>query len=155
MSGGFVTSPGRYVGEPLQGEIVATGGSNQSLRLNAQMQFFNYSEPTAAPTGQIALSPKNVSSTGNLLILDLTSDGTNFSHGLATRYTWTVNPASGGLYANATGSGTLGVRYSVTRVRNGTFVAGKAFIKALGSVVTSHGLTLDTSTAGNRPNPLG
>lgn len=150
LKGSFQTSRGRFANEPLQGLILATGGSNQSLHLNAQMQFFLYSIPGALPTGQIALTPKNTSTTGTLLLLDLTSDGSSSSHGLPTHYTWTVNSGSGGLYTNASGSGTLDVGYTFGRRPNGVNGLGKVTIKAQGSVVTSHALTLDISAPGNR-----
>ena len=155
MSGSFVTARGRFQNQPVQGEIVATGGSNQSLRLNAQMQFFLFSDPTVPPSGQVAFTPKNVSSTGSLLLLDLTADPTMLSHGLPTHFTWTVDSSSGGLWTNATGQGTLDVTYKLSgKTKPGILSRGSAFIAAQGLIVTNHGLTLDTATAGNRPqNP--
>lgn len=150
LKGNFVTTQGRFQNQPVQGLILATGGSNQSLRLNAQFQFFLYSDANFPPTGQIALSPKNVSSTGNLLLLDLTADPTMTSHGLPTHYTWTVNAGSGGLYLNATGQGTLDVSYSLVNRPIGVHGKGTAIVVVRGMVVTTHGLTLDTSAPGNR-----
>jgi hypothetical protein len=154
FSGTFVTTRGRFQNQPLQGLILATGGSNQSLRLNLQLQFFLYSDPEFPPTGQVAMSPKSVSSTGTQLLLDLTADPTLTSHGLPTHYTWTVNGGSGGLYTNASGSGTLDVRYNLTRIPHGVHSQGTANVIVKGTVVTTHGLTLDITMPGNRPkNP--
>ena len=155
LAGSFVTQPGRFEKEPLQGLILATGGSNQSLRLNAQMQFFLYSDPTLPPSGQIDLTPKNVSSTGSALILDLTADPGSIVHGiLPTHYTWTVNSSSAGVYTGATGQGTLDVHYNLRSVPSGVRSSGTAIVVAQGMVVTNHGLSLDISAPGNRPqNP--
>lgn len=150
-AGTFVTQPGRFSGEPLQGLILATGGSNQSLRLNVQMQFFLYNDPTQVPTGQIVLTPKNVSSTGNSLVLNLTADPTSLAHGLLpTHYTYTVDGNSAGLYTGATGEGSLDVHYNLYRRPSGVRSGGTAVVVIQGTVITNHGLTLDTATPGNR-----
>lgn len=155
FAGTFVTQPGRFEKEPLQGLILATGGSNQSLHLNVQMQFFLYSDPNLPPTGQIDLTPKNVSSTGSALILDLTADPSSVVHGLLpTHYTWTVNSSSAGVYTGATGQGTLDVHFNLNARPSGVRSAGRAIVVARGLVVTNHGLALDISAPGNRPqNP--
>ena len=151
LTGSFVTTTGRFQNQPLQGEIVAAGGSNQSLRINSQMQFFLYRDPTVAPNGQIALTPKNVSSTGNLLLLDLTADPNSLVHGiLPAHYTWTVNGGSAGLWQGATGTGTLDVGFRLNKAPHGVHSMGKAQIAVKGLIQTNHGLTLDTATAGNR-----
>jgi len=151
-AGTFVTQPGRFAGQTLQGLILATGGSNQSLRLNLQMQFFDYADPAQPPTGQIDESPKNVSSTGTALILDLTAVPNSLSHGaLPTRFTYTVNGGSAGLYTGATGQGTVDVHYNLYHRPSGVRSGGTATVVVQGTVVTNHGLTLDTATPGNRP----
>ena len=44
---------------------------------------------------------KNVSNTGNELIVDLTAvPGAVDRHGRPTQFTWTQNPASGGIFTN-------------------------------------------------------
>jgi hypothetical protein len=149
LAGTFETAPGRYALQPLQGLVLTTGGSNQALRLQSQMQFFTYSSPSLPPNGQINLSTKNVGNTGNMLLLDLTADSTSDSHGLPTHYTWTVNGSSGGVWTGATGSGTLDVRFSTTSA-GGSHIKGKATIVIQGRVVTNHGLALNTALPGSR-----
>ncbi|MFO0951787.1 MAG: hypothetical protein U0835_11690 [Isosphaeraceae bacterium] len=151
LAGTFETAPGRYEKQPLQGIVLTTGGSNQALRLQSQMQFFLYSDPSLTPNGQINLSAKNVSNTGNQLILDLTADPTSpAQHGLPTRYNFTVSDSSGGLWSNATGSGILEISYRYTGRPHGARGKGNAIIVIQGTVVTNHGLLLNTSLPGNR-----
>lgn len=70
FTGEFQTLRGRYANEPLQGVVLFSGGSNQSLHLSGQMQFFTYTIPGALPTGQINLIPRNTATTGTSLVLD-------------------------------------------------------------------------------------
>jgi hypothetical protein len=155
LSGTFETAQGRYQQQPLQGLVLTTGGSNQSLRLQSQMQFFTYTDPSLPPNGQINLSAKNAGNTGNMLLLDLTADPTALAHGLPTHFTWTVNGASGGVWTGATGEGTLDVQYSVTGNSRGGFLKGKAIVVVQGRVVTDHGLALNTSLPGSRSHLQG
>jgi hypothetical protein len=155
LSGTFETAQGRYQQQPLQGLVLTTGGSNQSLRLQSQMQFFTYTDPSLPPNGQINLSAKNVGNTGNMLLLDLTADPTSLSHGLPSHFTWTVNGASGGVWTGATGQGTLDVHYTVTGSSRGGYLKGKAIVVAQGLVVSNHGLALNTSLPGSRSSLQG
>jgi hypothetical protein len=151
LSGSFETASGRYQKQPIQGELLTTGGSTQALRLQSQMQFFLYNDPNILPNGQINLSTKNVGNTGSALLLDLTGDPTSLVHGLPTRYTYTVNGGSGGFWLGATGTGTLDVHYVFSSRSQGIHSRGKAFVVINGTVVTSHGLTADIFLPGNRP----
>jgi hypothetical protein len=156
LAGTFQTAPGRFLHQPVQGLILSSGGSNQSLHLQSQMQFFLYDLPGTPPTGQIALAAKNISTTGSLLLLDLTSDGVSFAHGLPTRFTWTVNDGSGGAWQGATGQGTLDVSYRIFRRPRGVRIAGAATVSIQGTVQTNHNLTNPIFLPGNRPqNPGG
>lgn len=154
LTGTFETAPGRYQKQPLQGVVLTSGGSNQSLHLQSQMQFFTYSDPTLPPNGQINLAAKNIGSSGNQLVLDLTAGPTLLSHGLPTHFTWTVNGASGGVWQGATGQGTVDVVYRVTGQGLPGYLKGRANIVAQGQVVTNHGLTLDTALPGSRSQTL-
>lgn len=153
LVGTFETARGRFQNEPVQVGILSSGGSNQSLHVESQMQVFLYSLPDAPPTGQIALMPKNVSTTGSVLLLDLTSDGASFSHGLPTHFTWTVNSGgSGGTWSNASGQGTLDIAYLLARKPRGIHAAGRVTVTIQGLVQTNHNLTNDIFLPGNRPN---
>jgi hypothetical protein len=149
LAGTFETAPGRYQKQPLQGLVLTTGGSNQSLHLQSQMQFFTYTDPTLPPNGQIYMATKNVGNTGNQLILDLTADPTALAHGLPTHFTWTVDGTSGGVWQSATGQGTLNISYTVTGQTRG-FLHGKAIVTAQGQIVTNHGLTSNLALPGSR-----
>ena len=71
------------------------------------MAFAIPTDPTQPITGQAVMIVKNVSNTGNELILDLQGDPTSLDQmGRPTRYTWTVDPASGDLFTESTGQGT-------------------------------------------------
>lgn len=150
LAGTFETAPGRYALQPLQGVVLSTGGSNQSLRLQSQMQFFTYTDPNSPPNGQINLAAKNVGNTGNQLVLDLTADPNSLSHGMPTRFTWTVNSVSGGVWQNATGQGTLEIHYNLSGPARGVRMKGSVTLQVLGQIVSNHGLTLNTALPGSR-----
>jgi hypothetical protein len=154
LSGSYVVGPGRFTDQSLQSFFLATGGSNQLLRANLQMRFFVPTDPTQPTTGIAAISDKNVGSTGNTLLLDLTAAPQTGFHGLPTQFTWTVDPSSGGLWTSAggfgTGQGTLVIQYLPGgKLPQRATGAGRANLVFQGSINTSQ-VTLDVNAPGNR-----
>jgi hypothetical protein len=140
-NGPFVTGPGRFTDQLLQGSIEASGGSNQSLNLVLRMAFFVPTDPTQPVTGVATLIPRNVSTTGSTLILDLTAAPGSGTNALPTHFTWTVDPSSGGLYSNAAGfgmgQGTLDVHYRRGgKAARRNFPAGHASVAVKGLINT-------------------
>jgi len=71
-----------------------------------------FSHDDGMTTGLAVLIVKNVTNSGNLLVLDLVGDTSTLDRaGRPTRFNWTVNGASGGTFSGATGQGTLEVLY--------------------------------------------
>ncbi|MHC5544731.1 hypothetical protein ACYOEI_41390, partial [Singulisphaera rosea] len=146
-TGSYGIAPGAYTDQKLQGYVLASGGSNQSLHLDLQMRFFVPKDPTQPATGVATLIPRNAATSGSTLILDLTSvpDG---SGSLPTHYTWTVDSSSGGLYTNGggfgQGQGTLDIRYLTGGKRS-----GRASIVIQGQVNAS-GIFSNLASVGNR-----
>jgi len=101
------------------------------------------------------LYARNVANTGNLLVLDLTADPPDGTHGLPTQLTWTVDGSSGGIWQNAagfgTGQGTLDFRYSPSgRSPRGKFASGSVSLVFQGFINTS-GTGNVLASPGNRP----
>jgi hypothetical protein len=156
LSGTYLIGPGRYTDQSLQSFFLATGGSNQALHMTLQMRYFVSTDPTQPTTGLASLTDLNVGSTGNTLLLDLTAVPQSGFHGLPTQFTWTVDPASGGIWTNAggfgTGQGTLTIDYIPGGKLSGRATgAGRANLVFQGSINTSQ-VTLDIGDPGNRPS---
>jgi hypothetical protein len=112
FSGKFVSGAGRFTNQALQTYIQASGTSTSFLHGDLQMAVYTPTDPNAQTSGLAALIVKNVTNSGNLLVLDLVGDTSSLDRaGRPTRFTWTVDGASGGAFANATGSGTVEIRY--------------------------------------------
>ena len=89
------------------------GISSAFLHGDLQLAFAIPKDATQPITGQATLTVKNVSNTGNQLILDLQADpGSLDQAGRPTRFTWTQNPASGGIFTNGSGSGSAQIQYT-------------------------------------------
>ena len=104
------------------------GISTAFLHGDLQLAFAMPKDPTQPIVGQAVMTVKNVSNTGNQLILDLQADPTSLDRaGRPTRFTWTQNPASGGIFTNGSGSGTLQIQYTPGGKRPPrTFASGTA-----------------------------
>jgi hypothetical protein len=112
FKGPYVVGAGRFTDQRSQIYISGGGTSNMFLHGNLQLGLFTPSDTSQSTTGLASLADKNVSDTGNILILDLVANPESVDRrGRPTEFTWTVNAASGGAYALATGQGTLQVRY--------------------------------------------
>ena len=116
FKGNYTTGPGRTTTQALQLTSLGYGGSNQNIHLWTNMRLTVSTDPTQPTTGVIYVIPWNVGTTGTQLFLDLTAAPHSPTfNGIATQYTWTVDPASSGIYTNAagygTGSGTLNIQF--------------------------------------------
>lgn len=111
MAGRYFIGHGRLPGQALQTYLVGAGTASAFLHGDFQLAFATPSDPSAPAQGLATFVPKNNFFTGSLLILELESDGPIDPRGRTTRFTWTVNDASSGTFANAMGQGTLQVRF--------------------------------------------
>lgn len=109
FQGPLKIGPGRTSATSSMVYIRAGGTSNAFLRGSVLIGLAVPVDPTAQVTGVAAIFPSNASATGNDLVLDLVAprpaDGSP-----PTQLAWTVDVASAGLWADATGSGTLTLR---------------------------------------------
>jgi hypothetical protein len=111
FKGNYIIGPGRFTDQAAQLGSNGYGGSTFDFHLWSNMRLVDPTDPAVAPTGQMYLIPWHVGTTGSQLYLDLTGDRATAVNGFPTHYTWTVDPASSGLYANATGQGTLDIKF--------------------------------------------
>lgn len=112
FSGSFATGPARFTDQSSQIFIKGGGGSNAFLHGDIQMAVYPPADPSGETTGLAALIVKNVTNSGNLLVLDIKGDATSLDRaGRPTRLTWTVDGSSGGTFSGATGEGTVRIRY--------------------------------------------
>lgn len=150
LKGSYTTGPGRFTDQSAQLASLGYGGSNQSLHLYSQLRLTVPVDTTQPVTGLVALIPWNTATTGSNLVLDLTGDPASVgSNGFPTHFTWTVNSTSGGLYAGATGQGTLDVTYFPTgRGRTGTTQAGRLQF-AINGLVNTTGVGNDLAVPGS------
>jgi hypothetical protein len=133
FSGSFITGRGRFSDQASQTFIKGGGTSNDFLHGDLQMAVYTPIDPAGETTGIAALIVKNVSNSGNLLILDLRGDTASLDHtGRPTRFTWTVNGSSGGTFSGAAGEGTVEIRY-----RPGGKLAARAGVIFRGRIETN------------------
>ena len=112
FSGSFIVGPGRFTDQASQTFITGGGTSSAFLHADLQMAAYTPVDPAGQTTGIAALIVKNVSNSGNLLVLDLQGDAASLDRaGRPTRFTWTVSGSSGGTFSGATGEGTVEIRY--------------------------------------------
>ncbi len=112
FSGTSVTGPGRFTDQASQTYIQGGGNSSAFLHGNLQMVLYTPVDRGDAVAGNAALIVKNVTNSGNLLLLDLEGDTQSLDRaGRPTRLSWTVNGGSGGTFSGATGEGTVEIRY--------------------------------------------
>jgi hypothetical protein len=115
FKGSYLVGPGRTSDQAAQITSLGFGGGNQAFHWWSNMRITLPKDPNTPITGVIYIISWNVGTTGTQLFLDLTGDPNSEVHGLPTRYTWTVDPSSSGIYTNAggygTGQGTLNIRF--------------------------------------------
>jgi hypothetical protein len=140
FKGPFVTGLPRFTDQISQTYLYGGGISSAFLHGDLQLAFSIPKDPTQPITGQATMTVKNVSNTGNQLILDLQADpGSLDQAGRPTRFTWTQNPASGGIFTNGSGSGTAQIQYTPGRRRPlRSFSAGTAGVLFQGTLFTTN-----------------
>jgi hypothetical protein len=112
FKGPFVVGKPRFKDQVSQTYLFGGGTSTAFLHGDLQLAFAIPRDPAQPIDGQANMTVKNVSNTGNELIVDLVADPTSLDRaGRPTRFTWTQNPSSGGIFTNGNGSGTLEVQY--------------------------------------------
>src|SRR4051812_37305488 len=113
FQGGYVVGTPRAAGQVSQTYMFGGGNSSAFLHGDLQLAYFTPADPAQPTFGQAVMIVKNVSNTGNELVLDLTSiPGVVDRRGRPTQFTWTVDPGSGGAFAGGVGSGTMRLIYS-------------------------------------------
>src|SRR5947209_16424191 len=112
FTGRFATGPGRFTDQSMQTYIYGGGTSSAFLHGNFELSAFSPVDPAGSVTGTATLFVKNVSNSGNALILDLTGAPSPDGRTPPALLSWTVNGASGGIFTNATGQGTVEIHYS-------------------------------------------
>lgn len=139
FAGSFVTGRGRFTDQASQTFLKGGGNSNAFLHGDLQMAFYPPKDPADPTPGTAALIVKNVSNSGNLLVLDLQGDGQSFDRaGRPTRFTWTVDGSSGGTFSGATGQGTVQISYRPSgRLPGGATGAGSFGATFRGSIMTT------------------
>lgn len=112
FAGSFATGAGRFTDQAMQVYVKGGGTSSAFLHADIQMALYTPADPTGQTTGTAALIVKNVTNSGNLLVLDLQGDTTTLDRaGRPTHFTWTVDGSSGGTFGGATGQGTVDIYY--------------------------------------------
>lgn len=137
--GHFEAGPNRFDGFPFTVHVTSDeGGSSTSLHTSLRMAISASGDPDSPLAGQAVFIDRNVTTTGSTLILDLKADpGSLDARGRPTSATWTVDGASGGLYSNATGSGSVIISYRPGRPTKGAATSGIAAVRFTGQLVTT------------------
>ena len=160
FKGSYQVGPGRTSTQSFQITSLGYGGSNQSYHLWSNLRLTVPTDPTQPVTGVAYIISWNVGTTGTQLILDLTGDPTSDVNGVPTRYTWTVDPASAGIYTSGntgygTGTGTLDVQFFRPGKGKGAVIEqGQLQYSINGLIDTGGGVFNDLGVLGNIPkNP--
>lgn len=137
--GHFDAGPDRFNGSPFTVHVTSNeGGSSTSMHTNLRMAISTFPASNSPVTGQAAFIDRNVTTTGSTLILDLKGDPASLdAKGRPTSATWTVDSASGGLYTNATGTGTVTIGYRPGRPTRGAAASGTAVVRFSGQLLTT------------------
>ena len=94
FKGPFVVGAPEVTDQVSQTYMFGGGISTAFLHGDLQLAFAMPKDPAQPIFGQAVMTVKNVSNTGNQLILDLRGDPTSLDRaGRPTRFTWTQNPA--------------------------------------------------------------
>jgi hypothetical protein len=123
----------------MQTYIYGGGTSSAFFHGNFELAAFSPADPTTGQvTGTATLFVKNVANSGNALSLSLIGVPPADSYSPPTLMAWTVNGASGGVFANATGQGTVEIHYAPGgHLPQRATTAGKAFLIFRGQVQTT------------------
>jgi len=113
--GNYLIGPGRTSDQALQLSALGYGGGNQARFWWTNMRITVPKDPALSPTGVIYIISRNVGTTGTQLFLDLVGNRATAVNGIPTQYTFSVDPSSSGIYANAggygTGQGTMNIKF--------------------------------------------
>ena len=113
--GNYVIGPGRTSDQALQLSSLGYGGGNQARFWWTNMRITVPKDPSQPVTGVIYIISRNVGTTGTQLFLDLVGDRATAVNGIPSFYTFSVDPASSGIYAQGggygTGAGTLHIQF--------------------------------------------
>jgi hypothetical protein len=140
FKGPYVVGPPRFTDQVSQTFLYGGGISTAFLHGDLQLGFAIPKDPAQPIVGQAVMIVKNVSNTGNELILDLQGDPSSLDRaGRPTRFTWTQNASSGGIFTNGNGSGTLEIQYTPGGKRpSRTFSSGIAGALFQGRIFTTN-----------------
>jgi hypothetical protein len=140
FKGPFVVGLPRFTDQVSQTYIFGGGISSAFLHGDLQLAFTVPKDPAQLIVGQAVMTVKNVSNTGNQLIVDLQGDPASVDRaGRPTRFTWTQNPSSGGIFTNGSGSGSLQIQYSPGGRRPlRSFSSGTAGVLFQGTIYTTN-----------------
>jgi hypothetical protein len=113
--GNYIIGQGRTSDQALQLTSKGYGGGNQARFWWTDMRITVPSDPTQPVTGVIYIISRNVGTSGTQLFLDLVGNRATTVNGIPTQYTFSVDPSSSGIYANAggygTGAGTMNIHF--------------------------------------------
>jgi len=109
--GPFIVGPGRFSMQAMQTFITGGGTANQFRHGNVQVALFIPSNPSQGVTGTAKLYDKSFLMTSNILSLSLQGNPQPLLDGRPTMLTWTVGSSSSGAFGDATGQGTVEIRY--------------------------------------------
>jgi hypothetical protein len=112
MSGTFGIGPGRYSSQQFQLFSQGVGTANTFLHGDYQLRIVVPTDPTLPPTGAMTLFDRNTSAGSQLGLLLTGSRRDVDAFGRPTKFLFAVDQdVSGGLFSEATGQGTVEVRY--------------------------------------------
>ena len=138
-AGNFAVGPPRFTDQARSVLVLATGSSTAFLHGTLTLRAYPPKDLAGTVTGTATLFSRNVANTGSELSVDLQgSPGALDRAGRPTLLTWTVNGNSGGIFAGATGQGTVAIRYAPDgsgRLHAHVPDAGRAFVAFRGQVV--------------------
>lgn len=119
--GSYHLGPGRTTAESNQVYIRGAGRSTAFLHGGIQVRYIVPTDRTVEPVGVANMLDRNINNGGQLGV-DITAvPGATDRFGRVTRFTWTVDSSySGGVFTNASGQGTLRVKYAGVPVRGKT-----------------------------------
>jgi hypothetical protein len=121
FSGPYVIGPGRFTSQASQVFIRGAGTSTAFLHGDILLKIATPTDPDQPPTGALTMYDRNANN-GSQLGLRLTGSRQGVDrHGRPNRFAFTVDDgASGGAFTQASGQGTLQVRYFASGRNSGT-----------------------------------
>jgi hypothetical protein len=135
FSGPFTMGPARFQNQKQQIYIRAAGTSKFFLHGDIQLNVVTSKDPSAPLTGTLGVFDRNLSA-GSTIIADVSTDPNHTDRfGRPTRLDWSfeTGSSSGGAFGEASGQGTMKIRYFPEGDRPSQ---GLAAVKMTGSIVT-------------------